>query len=122
MTQKSISRNSNLNHSLNKAQALYRIAQSEDYQQTLLPALAALSQIQPRDPREYPNREEFSRQVEIDFARASAFAEIIELLNIDKIQNGIKAMTKTLKEGDKSYHIGGSQDARHTRKPFTPTT
>ncbi len=54
------------------------------------------------------------------FARASAFAEVIELLDVQKLQNGIEAMTRNIKNEDKNFQIGGSEDARHKRK--NPTT
>lgn len=54
------------------------------------------------------------------FARSSAFAEVIDLLDEKKLQAGINAMTKQIKNPDHNYHIGGSVDARPKGK--SPTT
>lgn len=42
--------------------------------------------------------------MEITFARASAFAEIIQLLSTQ--ESTINALTKTLQSDDKNYAIG----------------
>jgi len=56
------------------------------------------------------------------FARSSAFAEVIALLDEKKLQAGITAMTKQIKNPDHNYSIGGSKDARLTRPKPTTTS
>lgn len=53
------------------------------------------------------------------FARASAFAEVIELLDSKKLETGIEALTKRMKEGEHNYKIGGSKDVRPKTTPTT---
>lgn len=62
----------------------------------------------------FPSREEFSRLVEITFARASAFQEIIELLDKDKLANGIKNMSEALEKPDKNFQIGSNDKTSAT--------
>src|SRR5882724_7302224 len=90
-----------LQESLNKAIALNRLFQSEDYQRVLLPALKELSQLKPLNPQDYPNREDFSRKIEIMFARASAFEELIKLLEHAGTQ--IEQIQKKLAEPVKNW-------------------
>src|SRR5258706_14419423 len=90
-----------LQQSLNKAMALHRIFQSEDYQQVLLPALKELSQLKPLNPQDFPNREDFSRKIEIMFARASAFEEFIKLLELAGVQ--MEQIRKKLAEPVRNY-------------------
>src|SRR5882672_9176795 len=93
--------NNSLKEQLNRALALNRLYQAEDYQQVLLPALNELSQVKPLNPKLYPNREDFNREVDMMFARASAFDDIITLL--ENTENAINQIRKQMEQPERNW-------------------
>jgi hypothetical protein len=70
----------------------------------LLPILNQLSQVKPQDPANYATREDFTRSVEIAFAKANAYAELMKLLSEQEaVMNRIR---KEIDKPDKNYQTG----------------
>lgn len=93
--------------SLNKAINLHKLYKSSEYQNTLLPALKELSQVKALNPLDFPTRDEFTRQTEIMFAQASAFKQVMDLL--ESSEGAMNKWRKQLDAPDKDWSVGNGQ-------------
>jgi len=73
-------RKAKLNENLKKAMALNRLANSEDYKETLLPYLKKLAQVPYIDPTRFKTESEFVHTLKSANARVGAYTEIITFL------------------------------------------
>lgn len=93
-----------LKDNLRKATNLHILFKSKEYQDTLLPILQKLSQVQAEDPAKYATREDFSRTVDIVFAKASAYRDLVNLLERqEQVMNKIR---EQLDKPEKNFNTG----------------
>jgi hypothetical protein len=93
-----------LKDNLLKATNLFNLYRSKEYQQTLLPILKELSQVQAEDPAKYPTREEFTRAVEIIFAKASAYNDLVDIL--ERQEQVMNKLREQLDKPEKNFATG----------------
>lgn len=93
-----------LKEALLKATDLNNLYKSKEYQATLLPALKQLSVVEAKDPSQFASREEFARDMEIAFAKASVYAELISLLK--KQEDVMTQIRKQIDSPDKNWAGG----------------
>jgi len=93
-----------LKESLLKATDLHNLHKSKEYQSTLLPVFQQLSRVQPLDPGNYKSREDFTREVEIAFAKASVYADIIRLL--EQQESAMNQFSKQIEAPGKDWAGG----------------
>lgn len=93
-----------LKEALLKSTDLHNLYKSKEYQATLLPIFEQLAVVNPVDPSGYESREEFARNIEIAFAKASVYADIIKLL--ENQEESMKQIRKQIDLPDKNWSGG----------------